>query len=251
MIYHILNGGSLANIFPSAHLDGEIIIDREALIDGDLQGNDLAEFWKVRAAYIEIPIEEYYDAVVREFDKILTAPDDTEFNLWFEYDLFCQVNMWFVLSLLADLPIKKNVYAVYSSFLPRNDRNFWNAYGSATPEQLIQSFNDRIFLTEIDIQQGKQLWKAYKNANLTELKSLSKNQSPGFPYLQEVVDAHIERFPNKGERGRPEKVLEEILHSHPADFQVVFREFWKRESIYGFGDIQLKHLYDKLLASSD
>ncbi len=251
MIFHILNGGSLAESFPSANLDGEIIVDREALIDGDLQGNDLAEFWKTRATYVGVPTTEYYDQVVAEFDKILNAPDDSVFNLWFEYDLFCQVNMWFVLSLIAGLSIKKNVHAVYSSFLPRNDRNFWNAFGPATPDQLIQAFNDRILLTEIDIQLGSQLWIAYKNANFTELKSLSRKQSPGFPYLREVVEAHIDRFPNKGEKGRPEKVLEEIMHTHPADFQIVFREFWKRESIYGFGDVQLKHLYDKLLASSD
>ena len=249
MIYHILNGGSLAESFPSANLDGEIIVDHEALIEGDLQGTELAEFWKTRAAYIGIPTAEYYDKVVTEFDKILNAPDNSELNLWFEFDLFCQVNMWFVLSLIADLPIRKTVYAVYSSFLPRDDKNFWNAFGPATSDQLIQSFNDRIFLTEMDIQFGKKLWKAYKNANLTELKSLSKNQSPSFPYLHEVVDAHIDRFPKKGEKGRPEKVLEEIMHGHPADFHIVFREFWKRESIYGFGDVQLKHLYDKVLAS--
>ncbi len=251
MIWHILNGGSLAESFPSTNLDGEIIIDHEALIDGDLQGNDLAEFWKTRAAYIGIPAAEYYDKVVTEFDKILNAPDNTEFNLWFEYDLFCQANMWFVLSLIADLPIKKKVYAVYSSFLSRNDKNFWNGFGRATTDQLKQAFNDRILFTENDIQLGKQLWKAYKNASLAELKTLSENQSSRFPYLQEVVEAHIDRFPNKGEKGRPEKVLEEIIHTHPADFHTVFREFWKRESIYGFGDTQLKHLYDKVLASSE
>ncbi len=251
MIYHILNGGALAESFPSVHLDGEIIVDREALIDGDLQGNDLAEFWKTRAAYIGIPTAEYYDQVVAEFEKILNARGNAEFNLWFEFDLFCQVNMWFVLSLIADLPIKKNVYTVYSSFLPRDDKNFWNGFGPANADQLMQSFNDRILLTENDIQTGQQLWQAYKDANFTELKSLSGNHSSAFPYLQEVVEAHIDRFPNNGEKGRPEKVLEEIIKTSPVDFQIVFREFWKRESIYGFGDVQLKHLYDKVLASSD
>jgi hypothetical protein len=250
MIYHILNGDSLAYSFPASSIKGEIIVDREALIDGDLQGKELSDFWKARAEFLKIPSSEYYDKVVSEFDKILTAPENTEFNLWFEYDLFCQVNMWFVLSLIADLPIKKQVYAVYSSFLTRQDKNFWNAFGPATANQLIQSFNDRILLTEIDIQLGQQLWKAYKNANLTELKSLSNNQPPAFPWLMEVIQAHIDRFPKGGEKGRPEKVLEDIINTHPADLQTVFQEFWKKESIYGFGDIQLKHLYDKIQATS-
>jgi hypothetical protein len=250
MIYHILNGDSLAHSFPSAHIEGEIIVDREALVDGDLQGRDLSDFWKTRAAHIGISSAEYNEKVVAEFDKILTAPENTEFNLWFEYDLFCQVNFWFVLSLIADLTIKKRVYTVYSTYLTREDKNFWNAFGPATPDQLKQSFNDRILLSDKDIQLGKQLWKAYQDASLTELKSLSKNKSPAFPYLREVIEAHIDRFPKSGERGRPEKVLEEIINTHPADFQTVFQEFWKRESIYGFGDVQLKHLYDKVLNSS-
>lgn len=32
------------------------------------------------------------------------------------------------------------------------------------------------------------------------------------------------------------------------EFTLVFREFCKREGIYGFGDLQVKRLYDELLA---
>lgn len=97
------------------------------------------------------------------------------------------------------------------------------------------------------MQLGQELWTAYKNKNLEELKFLGKNQSSAFPYLQEVVQAHIDRFPNDGTNGRPEKVIEDITKNISADFHKVFTEFWKRESIYGFGDSQLKHLYDKVM----
>jgi len=68
-----------------------------------------------------------------------------------------------------------------------------------------------------------------------------------FPYLQEVVKAHVDRFPKDGSKGRPERVLEDITKKVSTDFHKVFKEFWSRESIYGFGDIQLKHLYDKVM----
>ena len=96
---------------------------------------------------------------------------------------------------------------------------------------------------------GQELWKAYKNANLEELADLSKHQSPAFPYLQEVIKAHADRFPKDGTKGRPEKVIEDIIQNGTTDFHKVFREFWNRESIYGFGDIQLKSLYDKVMHS--
>ena len=119
MIYHILNGDSLACSFPETKINGEMIVVREGLIDGDLSGDTLPYFWQSRAKYMGLAEAEYHNNVVKEFEKIMNAPDNSEFNLWFEYDLFCQVNMWFVISIINTLSIKKKVYAVYTSYLDR------------------------------------------------------------------------------------------------------------------------------------
>jgi hypothetical protein len=247
MTYHILNGDSLAYSFPETQLPGEVIVVREALIDGPLTGRDLPDFWQTRARYIGVSETEYQDRVAQEFEKLMRAPEHAAFNLWFEFDLFCQVNMWFVLSLLRRLPVHKKVYAVYSSYLKREDKHFWNGFGPATADELLFSFKDRILLDETDLQLGDGLWHAYKSENLEALNQLSRQQGTAFPYLQEVIQAHLDRFPRNGGKGRPERVIEEIAKNTAADFPTVFREFWKKESIYGFGDTQLKHLYDKVM----
>lgn len=136
MVFNILNGDSLAYSFPDAKIEGEIIVVREALIDGDLSGDYLDEFWQSRAKYMGITQTEYNNSVVKEFEKIISAPDKSEFNLWFEYDLFCQVNMWFVISIIYSLQVRKKVYAVYTSYLDRNDRHFWNGFGPAKADEL-------------------------------------------------------------------------------------------------------------------
>jgi hypothetical protein len=247
MIYNILNGDSLAHSFPDAKIEGDIIVVREALMDGDLSGDNLNDFWRSRARYHGSTEAEYHSGVAKEFEKMINAPDNTEFNLWFEYDLFCQVNMWFVISLINGLSIKKKVYAVSTSYLDRNDKQFWNGFGQATSSELKICFAERIPLKENDLQFGQDLWMAYKGNHLEELIRLAKNQSPAFPYLQEVVKAHVERFPKDGTEGRPERVLQEITKNISTDFHQVFKEFWSRESIYGFGDTQLKELYDKVM----
>jgi len=247
MIYNILNGDSLACSFPDTKIEGNIIVVREGLIDGDLSGDNLNNFWQARAKYMGLTEPEYQNKVVKEFEKIIHAPDNTEFNLWFEYDLFCQVNMWFVISILNSLSIKKNVYAVYTSYLDKTNKHFWNGFGPANSGELIICFADRILLKDVDLRLGQDLWTAYKSGNLEELIRLAKNQSPAFPYLQEVVKAHVDRFPKDGRKGRPERVLEDITKNISTDFHEVFNEFWDRESIYGFGDIQLKRLYDKVM----
>jgi len=109
MVYHILNGDSLAHKFPNTQIGGNIIVMREALIDGDLSGENLHDFWQSRAKQVGVTEAQYYHRVVSEFEKLMNAPANSEFNLWFEYDLFCQVNMWFVISTINQLPINKKV----------------------------------------------------------------------------------------------------------------------------------------------
>lgn len=247
MVYNILNGDSLAYSFPDAKIEGNIIVIRESLIDGELSGDNLHDFWRSRANYMEITETEYKNSVGKEFEKIINAPDSSTFNLWFEYDLFCQVNMWFVMSIINSLPVKKKVFAVYTSYLDKTSKQFWNGFGPANSAELKVCYADRIPLNEADINFGQELWEAYKNGNLEELTNLSKHQSLAFPCLQEVVKAHVDRFPKDGTKGRPEKVIEDITKSISTDFNEVFKEFWDRESIYGFGDSQLKRLYDKVM----
>jgi hypothetical protein len=248
MIYNILNGDALAYSFAAATIEGDIIVMREALIEGDVAANSLQALWHARANHFGISSTEYYNKSVTEFEKIINATEGSEFNLWFEYDLFCQVNMWFVMSLINCLPINKKVYAVYTSYLHRTDAHFWNGFGPAEAAQLQVCFADRILFTETDLQLGQQLWTAYKDNNFTALMQLAKNKTAAFPYLQEVVTAHVERFPKDGTTGRPERVIEDIIKNIATDFATVFKEFWKRESIYGFGDTQLKHIYNKVMS---
>jgi hypothetical protein len=247
MIHNILNGDSLAFSFPDAKIEGDVIVVREGLIDGNLSGNNLQDFWQSRAKYMEVTDTEYHSQVVREFEKIMNAPDESEFNLWFEYDLFCQVNMWFVISIINSLRIKKNVFAVYTSYLDKSSKQFWNGFGPANSDELKVCYAKRISLSEADLQLGQELWEAYRNNSLEDLTNLSKNHSLAFPYLQDVVKAHVDRFPKNGTKGRPERVIEDITKNVSTDFHKVFQEFWNRESIYGFGDTQLKSIYDKVM----
>src|SRR5690349_21920797 len=162
MVYHILNGDSLAYSFPEARIQGDIIVVREALVDGDLSGDNLHEFWQSRAKYHRSTETRYRNDIVSEFEKILNAPDNSEFNLWFEYDLFCQVNMWFVISIINDLPINKNVFVVYTSYLEENSNLFWNGFGPANTDDLKLCYENKIRLSGADIELGNKLWEAYK-----------------------------------------------------------------------------------------
>ncbi|MBJ6119745.1 hypothetical protein JAO76_16175 [Pontibacter sp. BT310] len=251
MIFQILNGDALTDRFLALGLKGEVIVMRECLIEGGLSGNSLDEFIKTRATYLSETYpstsDTYHQKVVTEFEKLLQAPDHSEFNLWFGYDLFCMANMWFIISLLHQLSIEKKVFIVYPSYLKKTD--IWQDFGSAGSEELYYSFNNRLSLTEKDLQLSQSIWNAYKEHDLIKLRKLSEQQFLSFPYLREVCQAHIARFPAPGKLGRPEKVIAELISDKNVNFTSIFEEFTKREGVYGFGDLQVKKIYDKVLQS--
>lgn len=246
MTYNILNGDSLAYSFGEADIAGEIVSTREALIDGNLAGDTLAEFWQSRAESLGVSLEEYQSYSVSEFNKILNAPDNSTFNLWFGYDLFCQANVWFVLSLIDGLAIHKEVYMVYPTFLAEAD--IWKEFGRADADDLRVSLSNKVRFGKEDFQLARELWQAYKNQDLLTLAQLAERKSICFPHLKEAIQAHIERFAVDGQIGRPERVLTDILQKGETDFYKVFSQFNEREGVYGFGDMQLKPIYDKLVA---
>jgi hypothetical protein len=45
MDYHILNGDALKGQFPS-EIPGQLIVARECLVDGDVSGESLSEFFR-------------------------------------------------------------------------------------------------------------------------------------------------------------------------------------------------------------
>jgi hypothetical protein len=244
MIFHILNGDALAEKFPKEAIEGELIVFRECLVEGPLDGEAPADFWQTRAqfigeAYGEIPVG-YQAKVVAEVEKIRRIPGGAEVNLWFEHDLFCQVNTWFVMSLLQAR--KANI--LVNRVMPQVETgtDVWHGFGPADGEKLVASYWNRVPLTRTDLALGKDLWEAYRHHDLGRLEALAGGEPKSFPYLGEVVQAHLERYPKAGRKPRPVAVLSDIVSAGTTGFPAIYREFFRREGIYGFGDSQVRNL---------
>ncbi len=146
--YHILNGDSLKEQFPKS-LQGEIIVAKECLVDGSVKGNNLTDFFKTRAKFISSNYDgyneqDYFEKAVPEFQKMQNIPDNTDINLWFEDDLFCQVNFWFVINILSKSH-RNNQF-----FLIRPKSHSQYGFGGLNQLELISIYKNRIALTELD-----------------------------------------------------------------------------------------------------
>lgn len=250
--HHILNGDCLADLLRQTTINQDFIICRECFIEGDLYANSSNDFWSIRARFIaetyNISLEDYYSQTVSEFEKIATLPDNSEICLWFENDLFCQTNMWFVISLLAN-HTTSTIFRVFP--IIENNADNWKGFGIATPEKLEKAYSLKMQFSHNDLELGEKLWAAYQSNDIEQLSLLAKSESDCFECLEEVCQAHIDRFPANDSLGRPEKVVKEIIETKSKEFHSVFAEFAKREGVYGFGDLQIKSIYHKYVHSQE
>jgi hypothetical protein len=92
MVIHVLPGDAQVEEFSKTAIAGDVVVCREALVDGPVAARNLEEFWKIREGFLGESYPEiqtnYRTSVVAEFEKLLDLPPGTEVNLWFEYELF-------------------------------------------------------------------------------------------------------------------------------------------------------------------
>ena len=236
MIFHVLPGDSLVGTFEKAKIDGEIVVCREAFVTGDLDGDSLEEFWETRANFLSVdqgsdPIE-YYEKVALELEKLLETEATDEVNLWFEYELFCSVNMWFCLDLL------KVTGASLFRVAPLNTSpdNVWEGFGQNSEDDLIQCNEARIRFSQEDISVGSQLWEAYRNRDSSAIRALSTYRSPCFPFLNEVCNAAVDIDT------QPIEFVRELKARGLTELETLFPEFRRIAGVYGFGDSQVESL---------
>jgi len=243
--YHILNGDALREHFPSA-LGGEVIVARECLVDGPSQADTLEELYQKRAKFIAetyggYSVQDYFNNAVVEFSKLQGIPAGSEVCLWFEDDLFCQVNFWFCLHLLEHHAKDVHIYLVR----PREHTQY--GFGAYSAKQLVELWQQRQPISEQ--LQLAQLWDYYQSRDLQALLATARSLQPQLPFILTAVEAHIASLPTGASLGRPLESLKQIVQELGTDdFGGIFKEFCKRQSIYGFGDVQVRRLYDELLA---
>ena len=241
--YHILNGDSLKERMTG--IIGQKIVIRECLVVGDVKGASLTELFQERMSFFEreydVSNEGYRSKVISEISKILQIKDGAIVNLWFENDLFCQVNFWFSVHILHQLKKKLKLFLVSPTV------DSWLGFGAMLKNDLEEALPMKKEITQINQEFLSQLWSAYKTSSWQQLRDLSHKLTLPIDDLKNVVEAHIERFPEDHQLGRPHRsILKIAAELKDPTFGNIFKAFCKTEGIYGFGDLQVEHMIKEL-----
>ncbi len=243
-MFHILNGDALLRQFPST-IPGRKLVARECLVDGPVTGISLEGLFSTRLKYMaqtyRVDEVSYAEKTIREFNRMRTIPEGATVYLWFEDDLFCQVNAWFVASIFDATPHDLNIYWVTPS------ADLQKGFGGMNAEELRTAFKNATAISRDDLATLATMWPAYQHQDFSSMIQLAVALQPILPMLPAAVAAHIERFPADGSPGRPQRVLQALQREYGKDnFGKAFQEFSRTQAIYGFGDLQVKRIWDSL-----
>lgn len=247
-ILHITNGSTLTGYLRELDFTDDILTWQEMLCEGPtIPSIASEEFFKIRAKFLK----EFYDIEVDDYElkeelsKLDKIDNYSEIHLWFEYDLFCHINLLGILNLLHQKEIKKPLYLICSGRV-EGEKNL-KGLGELNPEQLRQHYENRVELTDEDKELAITLWRTYcgKDHNILRPYIVKKSN---FKYMTNCLKAHLKRFPHQ-KSGL--SVLEDNTLRLVRDNDIKSRHHLLGYSLnyqgyYGYGDLQHKRMIDKL-----
>lgn len=245
---HITNGTALTNYLEKLNIKGEMLTWHEMLCEGPTQKIiDTVSFFETRKAFLEKTYKAEYDIdkIKSEIDKLNEASKYSEIVLWFEYDLFCHINMVAAISLIKQKEIKLPLYLVCSGRVEGEKE--LKGLAQLTKKKLLQHYNDKVALNVDDIATAQKAWRIYCENDHNLLKELITRPS-NFKYLSNCLKAHLRRFPdtrsglNTLEYNTLKLIKEHTIKSrhHLLGYCLHYQGY------YGFGDLQLIRMIDEL-----
>ncbi|WP_372792732.1 hypothetical protein [Lutibacter sp.] len=250
---HILNGDSSLPILENSGIKGDVVIWREMLCEGSVLkevGSD--EFWTKRYTFFEeefgIGRLEYYDKTIKEIVKLENVSGYNEVILWFEFDLFCQVNLLALCSYLLNNYVKKtNYYLICTGKVEGKER--LQSLSDYSPLEFKILFENKIALSKSNLEFAKESWELYVENDLNKFNEFNFNQNSKFQYLQAAINQHLNRFPAKNGLNQISTKILEIINSNLFSENEIVRNLliWQQnETVYGFGDLQYFQYLKKL-----
>jgi len=245
---HITNGSSLTSYLKTLQIEGDTITWNEMLCEGPtIKDIDSEAFIKIRTDFFKTAYNAKYSdgGFIKELAKFNDLSNYSEINLWFEYDLFCHINLIAAISLLKQKNATAQLYLVCSGRV-KNETEL-KGLSELTPKQLKEHYKTKIALTVDDIALAQKAWSTYCGNDHNLIKPLIVKPS-SFKYLSNSLKAHIRRFPDtrSGLNTLEYNTLKLIKKHNIKSRHHLLGYTLHYQGYYGFGDTQLKKMIDRL-----
>jgi len=254
-ILHITNGEVLTKSLEELGIEGDILTWNEMLCEGPTEHHiDSEAFFETRKAFLKntynVESKDYKSKFIDEIEKIRSTDNYSEIVLWFEYDLFCHINLVAVIALLQQKLISLPLSLVCSGRV--SGEKELKGLSELTSQQLIKHYEDKTLLNKDDINTAITIWRIYCGGNHNDIKPFITKPS-SFTYLSNCLKAHLKRFPNteNGLCSIETNILELIHKREIKSLNQLMGYALTYQGYYGYGDTQIQRMVKKLMLFID
>jgi hypothetical protein len=250
-VLHITNGDAFTSRFKNLNISGEVVTWREMLCEGKTTVDVGSEsFWRHRFNFLnqtyKVSKKIFIEGTLKEYRNLCNHKKQDRIVLWFEYDLFCQINMIAVISWLK----KHRPGAEISLVCSGNEDDTDKEYGlcELNDIQLHNLYTNKTVLNSDDIDFAEYVWQLYCSDNPIRLETLVKFDKSQFKYLSKAIKAHLKRYPSlrNGLNVVEQLTLDTAFNFQPENERQLVGQILKDQRTFGYGDSQYFQIIDHL-----
>jgi hypothetical protein len=240
----ITNGDSAAELLHGAGKRGTILPWQDVLHEGPVVPGPLEGCSAERATYLarrfRLPPGEVA-ATFSERDRIVRGHADFDrIELWFEHDLYDQLQLIQVLSCFAGAGRHEGVFLIQAD----------DFLGAQRPETILRFANGARGLTEEDLALGASVWADVTAPTPRALAVRSKISETRLPFLTPALVRFLEELPAPATGlGRTEAAILSGIASGESSPRRLFHRAFEQEEAAFMGDASFFHLIDDLASS--
>ena len=160
-----------------------------------------------------------------------------ELVLWYEHDLFDQLNLIQLLSWLAALPggAPRTTLISINTF---PGRDHFKGLGELTPPELASLFGARQPVGASQFALAQSSWQAFRSSDPRSIEQLLDGDTSALPFLAAALRRHLEEFPWTGDGlSRTERRLLELLAPGPTRLGAIFPRMHDLETAFYIADL--------------
>lgn len=190
---HVTSGDVAVGAIAATGTPGEIVPWRDVLHEGPVPaGLSQSELREVRARFIAAQgwgsYMQVLDDLTRRDKAVARASDHDEVVLWFEDDLYDQLQLAQVVDSFARLPLGALRLTLVS---------FVGGVGEQDSGALVQAFAAREPLTAAHLALATRTWEAFRSPDPGAVEDvIAEGPSPLFPFLHDALARLLEEFPS-------------------------------------------------------
>lgn len=249
---HVANGLATTALIEAAGLSGRTSEWADPLYEGPVPALSDDALVVVRARYLapEVrPVEETVAHLRRWRQVIEDADAFDELVLWYEHDLFDQLNLVQVLAWLAARPQRSAVSLVCIGAFP--GRPQFKGLGELTPADLAMLFPLRRPVAHAQFETAARVWEAFRAESPERLDRLRRDGLSALPFLAPALERFLEEYPwTRDGLSRSERRLLHVAAEAKARLRDVFPRLHDGETAYYVTDGGLLDMVQRLSTSA-